>query len=370
MRIAWTNHLVALVGRTEAAAARVAGVPPERRAGAARAARLQGARLSARLDASPLDEATAERIDAREAAGLPVIEGLRERPREPATGGGWARALRLEGMATQEMAAVEYANLLACADAEPEVAGWFFERPLEGLARLHSEICRGLVDAEVLGRPRRTDQAVHDGAQGRVIYHPADPERIPGLLDELHVWLTRRSTGLPAAVVAGAVQERLLEWQPFEVGNGRLARAASRIVLRARGLDPDAVAVPERFLAVDPAGYFAEVAATQHRGGDLAVWLERYLEALAAALEAVANDLDPRVLPEVPARAAAVLATLGGTEVVTVREYAERAGVTLATAAGDLRALSVAGELLLVPRTRGLRFRRPGDRASTAPERS
>lgn len=363
MRIDWTDHLVALVGRTETAAARIAGAAPKRRAERARVARRERARLSARLDACPLEDATADEVDAREAAGLPAVEVLPERPDGGQTGtGSWARALRLEGMATQEVAAVEYAGLLACADIEAEVAAWFFERPLEGLARLHAEIGRGLVDSGVAGRPRMTDQAVHDGAQGKVIYHAPKPVRVPDLLAELEAWLTRSSSGLPAAVVAGVLQERLLEWQAFETANGRLARAASTTVLRARGLDPNAVAVPERFLAADPAGYFAEVAATQRRRGDLAMWLERYLEALAVELEAAAADLAPLPAPDLPPRAAQALSTLSEATVITVREYAERAGVTLATAAADLRLLAAAGEVRLEPRTHGLRYRRVTDR--------
>lgn len=357
MRIDWTDHLVDLVGQAGAAAARLAMVPAARREAAVPAARAESARLSARLDASPLTDETAADVLAREAAGLPAAGVVGVDAGAAPGAGSWARALRLEGMETQQVAAVEYANLLACFDVEAQVAETFLERPLEGLARLHGELCRGLVDAEVLGRPRRTVQAVHDGAQGSVLYRAADPAEVAGALADLAEQITRRSAGLPALALAGAVHERVLDLQPFEAGNGRVARSASRVVLRARGLDADGLAVTERGLAADPLGYHAEVAATRRRR-DLSLWLERYGEALVGALDAAADAFGPRPQPTLPERARAVTDPLAPGDPLTVRQYAELAGTTVATARADLRLLAHAGVVALEPASRGLRYRR------------
>jgi len=368
VRIAWTDHLVALVGRTEAAAARLAAAPAAARAALAADARRAAARLSVRMDASPLEEATADAVDARLAAGLPPVAAAPAQV--PATGpaaagavgavgadpsGGWGRALRLEGMATQDVAAVEYADLLTALAHEDEAAALLEDRPLEALALLHRHVVHGLVAEDVAARPRRTDQAVHDGAEGRVLYRAADPAAVPALLDGLARWLTGRAGLLPGAVVAGVVHERVLEWQPYEAGNGRVARAASRAVLRARGLDPDGVAVPERVWATDLAGYHREVAATTRRG-DLSGWLERALEGTAAALEEAADAAAGQAPPAPPPHAAAALAGLAPT--FTLREYADLAGTTLAAAAADLAALARAGLATPEPGSSGLRHRR------------
>jgi hypothetical protein len=356
VRVGWTDHLVALVGRSEAAAARLATGPPDRRAALALRARRDVARLSVRLDASPLTDETAGQVD----AGLaPATAGSGP---APAATGGWAGALRLDTLPSQDVAAVEYANLLACADIEPDVAGFILERPLDALVRLHAEICRGLVDPALVGRPRRTEQAISDGAQGRLLYRAAEPDQVPGLLAGLEEWVRRSSAGLPALVVAGVVHERLLEWQPFEAGNGRLARAASRVLLRARGLDPDGLAVPERLLAADRGGYFAEVAATKRRRGDLTLWLERYGEALAAALETAADAVGTTTpTPSPPKRALVLAEELGPDGVVTLPDYAERAGVSPATARVELDRLAAAGVLRVQPHSRGSRYQRVPD---------
>ncbi|MBW3602271.1 MAG: Fic family protein [Actinobacteria bacterium] len=353
VRVGYSDHLVTLIAQGEAAATRLAAADPDSRAEVTRAARRESARLSARLDASPLRDDTAAAVDAREHDGAAAVL-------TPAPGvvGGWAAALRLEGVPTQELAAVEYANLLACFDAEPALAGSFFERPLDALSELHAVVCRGLVDAGAVGRPRRTERAVHEGAQGRIIYRAADPADLSDLLAGLAAWLGRGSAAMPSLAVAGVVQERLLQWQPYEAANGRVARAASRLVLRARGLDPDGAAVCERLLAADPVGYHGEVAATIRRRGDVGGWLERYCEAAAAALTEAADEAAGGRPPAPPARGAAVCAGVAPGESLTVTEYARRAGVTLETAREDLRMLARAGAVSPVPRSRGLRYRR------------
>lgn len=357
VRVGYSDHLVTLIAQGEAAATRLAAADPDRTAEVARAARRESARLSARLDASPLREDTAAAVDAGERDGPGAWA---DGSKASGDAGGWAAALRLDGLPTQELAAMEYANLLACFDAEPALAGSLFERPLDTLAELHAVVCRGLVDAGAAGRPRRTEQAVHDGAQGRVVYRAADPADLPGLLAGLAAWLGRGSAGMPSLAVAGVVQQRLLQWQPYEAANGRVARAASRLVLRARGLDPHGAAVCERLLAADPLGYHGEVAATIRRRGDVGGWLERYCEAAVAALEAAADAAAPGPTPAVPARGTAVCADLARGESLTVTEYARRAGVSLEAARSDLRTLARAGAVSPVPRSRGLRYRRAG----------
>lgn len=360
MRVDYTDHLVELLCQTEAAAARLAGADPDRRAATVAVARRESARWSARLDASPLEDATADAVDAREAAGEPLVAGLPEPVGE--TRGSWARTLKLDELPTQEVAAAEYANLLRTFDAERDIATWFFARPVEALADLHTRITAGLVTPEDAGRPRAVELALHDGAQGKVLYNTPPPERVPELLDELGGWLAGSggrlgAAALPAVVVAGIVQERLLEWQPFTGANGRVARAASRVVLRARGIDPHGCAVVEHRLGQDPAGYHLEVAATMRRR-DLGPWLEGYAEAVLAALEAAADAVSPRPLPDLPARAIELAAGLDAQETLSIADYARRTGTVLAVAREDLRALAAAGLLHQEPRSRGLRFRR------------
>ena len=357
VRIGYTSYLVALIAEASTAAGRLLDIDPDRAADIAQASRHASARLSARLDGSPLDDETVAAVD----------EGRWVAPEELVAVekvGGWAGALRLEGMATSEVAAVEYANLLRAHAQEARLATELFDRPLEVLAEVHGMLCSGLVDPEIVGRSRATAQAIHDGAQGRVVFNPPDPELLPGLLADLEAWLRgdgqEGSAAYPAPVAAAILHELLLQWQPYEAANGRLARAAYRLVLRARGMDPNGLAVPERTWAQDPGGYYSEVAATIRRRGDLGPWVERCTEALVSALDEAESVAHPDAPPVEPSsRARAAVQQLAPGEVLTVVDYAARHAVSRETAWRDLRTLAASGAVIREPRSLGRRYRKP-----------
>lgn len=354
----YSDHVAALVGRIAAADARLEAVPREAHARRGADAARRRARASVRLDASPLSDVTADAVDARLARGDTPVEGALPVPRRrPADG--WSGALRLDGMATQEVAAVEYGNALAAEQLVLATAERLLSEPRTVLEEAHAALCQGLVDPRLLGRLRRTEQAIHDGAQGRILYRAEHPDRLEGLLTDLARWIMGPSAVQPAAVVAATVHERLLEWQPYEAANGRLARLLAHGVRVARGLDRSRLAVPEAVHADDPSGYWGEVAATCLRRGDLVRWLERDLEALALALEDAVAEGGSASVPAVPARGRALVDALAPGQTVTLKEYAEGADVALALARTELDALRDARALRPVMGARGLAWRRP-----------
>ncbi|OOK76198.1 putative heat repeat-containing PBS lyase [Mycobacterium kansasii] len=90
--------------------------------------------------------------------------------------------------------------------------------PLQALARLHTLAAAGLVDDDMLGRPRA------DSAIG------------PRL--ELLADVMTRPTRASAPVVASVAHGELLTLKPFGHADGVVARAVSRLVTIATGLDP------------------------------------------------------------------------------------------------------------------------------------
>ena len=100
--------------------------------------------------------------------------------------------------------------------------------PGQCLARMHTLAAADLVGAEHLGRPR---------PGGGV------PERLAALAE-----LVTTPTQAPAVIVSAVVLGELLGLEPFDAGGGLVARGAARLVLLARGLDPQAVSVPEQGL--------------------------------------------------------------------------------------------------------------------------
>jgi hypothetical protein len=114
--------------------------------------------------------------------------------------------------------------------------------PRQALARMHvlaaSEI---VVDSDALGRPRIGDMPYDDPLQ----LGPApEPVEVAARLDGLARVLTG-GTSAPAVVVAAVVHGELLALRAFGSADGIVARAAARLVLIDRGLDPKAVSAPE-----------------------------------------------------------------------------------------------------------------------------
>jgi len=95
--------------------------------------------------------------------------------------------------------------------------------PLQAFARLHALAGKGVLDEDSLGRPINAEGAA----------------RLAGLADTL------LATKAPALLVGALVHAELITVAPFASHNGIVARAAERLVLVQRGVDPASVVVPE-----------------------------------------------------------------------------------------------------------------------------
>ncbi|BBY58044.1 Fic family protein [Mycolicibacterium sarraceniae] len=140
--------------------------------------------------------------------GAVQLDGSRVEPNDPVLAGALRVGQALEGGTT---------NLL----------GVWQRAPLQALARLHALAAADLVDEDLLGRPRQ------------------DPE-VAARLD-LVTRLVTGGSNAPAPVLAAVAHGELLTLAPFGAGDGVVARAVSRLVTMATGLDPHGLGVPEVF---------------------------------------------------------------------------------------------------------------------------
>lgn len=115
------------------------------------------------------------------------------------------------------------------------LVGIWQRAPLQALARLHVLAAADQADDDRLGRPR------------------ADAEVGPRL--ELLGELVTGRTSAPAPVVAAVAHGELLTLKPFGSADGVVARAVSRLVTIASGLDPHGLGVPEVSWMRQPAEY-------------------------------------------------------------------------------------------------------------------
>jgi len=176
---------------------------------------LRGARASAQLEGAGIE---LERLRGQLLAGGTV----EPHDRNPRTGAVVRSAVRL------------HADL-------GQVLGSWRRSPAQALAKLHVIAAADLVDdPDALGRPRPAGAAYEDPLG----LGPApDPLEVSARLEGLSRVLL--ATTAPAVVVAGVVHGELLALRAFGSADGLVARAAARLVLVDRGLDPKAVSAPE-----------------------------------------------------------------------------------------------------------------------------
>lgn len=124
--------------------------------------------------------------------------------------------------------------------AIPSQVEVFAASPLQALAHLHAITATGFVADEELGRPRsgdRADDPLHLGGM--------PPAAIAGERLALLARTLTTPTQAPALLVAAIVHAELAVVRPFTWGSDLVARAAVRLVIASRGLDPSLFSIPE-----------------------------------------------------------------------------------------------------------------------------
>ena len=119
---------------------------------------------------------------------------------------------------------------------ETALVGVWQRAPLQALARLHMLAAADLVDDDnLLGRPRADEQVAR---------------RL-----DLMVGLVTGDSAVPAPILAAVAHGELLTLAPFGSADGVVARAVSRLVTQASGLDPHGLGVPEVYWMRNAADY-------------------------------------------------------------------------------------------------------------------
>lgn len=173
----------------------------------------------------------------------------------------------------------------------PRLAAAFERSPAQAWARLHAVAAHGRVPDEELGRPRAASSADDPLRLGSL----PGPDEVSARLDTL-AGLLVAPTAAPAVVVAAVVHGELLTLRPFTSGSGLVARASARLVLAARGLDPDGATVPEAALLAMGRPAYRSAALGYHEGTGEGVghWITMCCR---AAGDGAALPPDPRTAP-------------------------------------------------------------------------
>jgi len=184
------------------------------------------------------------------------------------------------------------AAALAVGAETPRQVEVFARAPLQAVSRLHAVVAAGFVDDDARGR-LRTDSLADDPLRLGSL-PPADEAA-----RRTTAWasLITAPTQAPALVVAAVVHGELAVTRPFAWGSGLVARAATRLVMAARGVDPDGLTVPEAGLwaAGRPAYAGALKAYATGTPDGVAEWLVLHADAVR-----VGADESRRILADLP----------------------------------------------------------------------
>jgi hypothetical protein len=165
---------------------------------------------------------------------------------------------------------------LRVAEALVSLADLWARAPRQVLARLHVLAARGVTPADALGRPAPAPDGL-DAPAGLVA------ARLDALVD-----LVAGNATTSPLLLAAIVHAELLTLRPFAGPAGIVARAAARLTLIGRGLDPRGlVAVDAGHLAREPEYVGAAGAYATGTPDGVRSWLRHY----AAAVSAGADEL-------------------------------------------------------------------------------
>lgn len=230
-------------------------------------AQLPGVAEEVRTVRSAVDKVYSHRVMRRRSAEVTAEAALRgARASGACAGADWAleEVRRRTDFGEDSQARTVGAALRATAEVGPMLDTWR-RAPAQVLARLHlvaagggtpdeeSAVGSTFSDAARVGRPRRAEERPDvelpggDRRVDEVVQAPSAAEasaRLEGLSTVL-----LSSPDAPALVVAAIVHGELAVVRPFANANGVVARAAQRLTLVARGLDPKAICPAEVGLA-------------------------------------------------------------------------------------------------------------------------
>jgi len=225
------------------------------------------ASLRAARASSVLDGGSLQLSGGRAIAGS-VGGGDLPGPQSPACAGAHARGPLRGGPDPVLAGALRVSEALE--GGATSLVGVWQRAPLQAIARLHALAAADLADDDRLGRPRGDDDV------GRRLALLAD--------------IVTGGTQVPAPVLAAVVHGELLTLAPFGTADGVVARAVSRLVTIATGLDPHGLGVPEVYWMRHTGDYRAAARGFSSGTPDgLAAWLVLSARALhAGAREALA----------------------------------------------------------------------------------
>lgn len=158
------------------------------------------------------------------------------------------------------------------------------------IREIHKRVLWGQSPLLTPGEYRRGENRVVD-ASGGPIFSTLPSGDVPELMREFGAWLGTAAATHPAPVAAALAHLELVAIHPFNDGNGRSARAISRVILVRAGFALNGLVSLDAQLDLDRPAYFAAIraaiGATYRPGYDATPFATYFLESLVKSADHV-----------------------------------------------------------------------------------
>lgn len=157
------------------------------------------------------------------------------------------------------------------------------------IREIHRRVLDGQSDLLTPGEYRRGENRVIDGA-GAIVFVTPPSGDVPALMRALVAWVSDHA-GVPSPILAAVGHLEFVAIHPFNDGNGRTARAISRLLLARGGYGFDGLVSLDAYLDLRRNDYVAAIRASigraYERGYDATPFVSAFLGALVGAADHV-----------------------------------------------------------------------------------
>jgi Fic family protein len=158
------------------------------------------------------------------------------------------------------------------------------------IREIHRRVLWGQSPLLTPGEYRRGENRVVD-PDGATIFTTPPSGDVPSLVDELGGWLINQAADLDAPTAAALSHLEFVAIHPFNDGNGRTARAISRLILGRGGYAFDGLVSLDAQLDLNRGAYFAAIRAAIGRsyepGYDATPFVKYFVDAMVEAADHV-----------------------------------------------------------------------------------
>ena len=191
--------------------------------------------------------------------------------------------------------------------------------------KIHALTVEKIMPPETNGIFRQTQVVVKNSKTGEITFRPPPAIEIPYQIADFLEWLNKTAKDeMHPVLKAGITHYELVRIHPFLDGNGRMARAATTLVLFLDGYDIRKFFSLEEFYDKDAVHYYDSLKSAAQ--GELTNWLEYFTEGLAIELSRVKERVQ-RLSTDLQLKE-----KLGGQQVflterqIAIMEYIQRVG--------------------------------------------